>query len=621
MKSSDRELAIFLFVLILIDLGIRWERVREWSTSECTAYVFSIFLSATWAILWRDILSFWAGSHPRIFSIILSIWGLFWAFVYLGAYQFYFFFKNIPNVTTVRFILEESQEVLTFFPSSAWVWLGFLFLSVCIIGFWQRLVKLHSRKAPVRFSKMILLVWILLSAVAHNNVWLLPGTVLPGVNAVFSFTKSLERMARGQGNIRVLQTRHLPTLPDLGKGPALNILLIVQESLRAGSTGFDGYHRPTSPQQSAFLKQEFPDNSFIFPRAFSNSTNTHLSFPSILSGIHPGQSHQTLHAAPLLYEYARMYSQFKTFIISSHSHEYGNFNLYLQSQYLDVLWNREIGKKPRFNSYGADDKYLAVEFEKFLENSAWKNENFAGVIQFNGTHYPYTAPESFRKWNPGGGTYDDNYDNSILYVDHIVGQILNLLKKNKLLENTVVISTSDHGSGMGEHHGEFGHLKRFYNEGTRVPFWIYLPAPLADRYRRVLTLNQKRNVQNLDIVPSILEILELQNRPELSAYVQQLKGSSLFDEIRPDRYIVMQNANAYYASQFAGFGALKNDFKTLFYTSGDFSSLERYNILKDPGETQNVWQDISEKELHELKEFLKTAPLLKSWAHRFFPEL
>src|SRR5262249_19120194 len=50
----------------------------------------------------------------------------------------------------------------------------------------------------------------------------------------------------------------------------------------------------------------------------------------------------------------------------------------------------------------------------------------------------------------------DCYDDCIAFLDEQLGRLLGTLERQGILENTVVIITSDHGESFGDH-GAFGH--------------------------------------------------------------------------------------------------------------------------------------------------------------------
>jgi len=77
-----------------------------------------------------------------------------------------------------------------------------------------------------------------------------------------------------------------------------------------------------------------------------------------------------------------------------------------------------------------------------------------------------------------------------------------------LLADTVVIITSDHGEEFGDHYPiwNLGHGESQYQEQVRVPLIIY-EQTLAEKARRAGRRRIAEDVQNVDIVPTILELV------------------------------------------------------------------------------------------------------------------
>jgi arylsulfatase A-like enzyme len=72
----------------------------------------------------------------------------------------------------------------------------------------------------------------------------------------------------------------------------------------------------------------------------------------------------------------------------------------------------------------------------------------------------------------------DCYDGCIAFLDEQLGRLLHELRGQGLLENTVVIVTSDHGEAFGDH-GRYGHLFSLHLEVTGVPLVILSPGAPA----------------------------------------------------------------------------------------------------------------------------------------------
>ncbi len=69
----------------------------------------------------------------------------------------------------------------------------------------------------------------------------------------------------------------------------------------------------------------------------------------------------------------------------------------------------------------------------------------------------------------------DCYDDCIAFLDEELGRLLDELRGQGLLDNTVVIITSDHGEAFGDH-GHFGHCFSLYLDVIGVPLVILSPA-------------------------------------------------------------------------------------------------------------------------------------------------
>ena len=74
----------------------------------------------------------------------------------------------------------------------------------------------------------------------------------------------------------------------------------------------------------------------------------------------------------------------------------------------------------------------------------------------------------------------DCYDDCIAFLDEQLGKLLEELKRQGLLDNTLVIITSDHGEAFGDH-GLFGHGNSLYLDEIAVPLVMLCPGAPAGR--------------------------------------------------------------------------------------------------------------------------------------------
>jgi len=177
------------------------------------------------------------------------------------------------------------------------------------------------------------------------------------------------------------------------------------------------------------------------------------------------------------------------------------------------------------------------------------------------------------------------YDLEIKYADKTINDLLNKLKEENCLENSIIIISSDHGEAFGEH-GAFGHGDKFrsqlYDEYIHVPLIIY---GLEEK-----GIVLERQVQLLDLAPTICDLI---NIPIPRSFL----GTSLFT--KSDTGIVVN-------SEFDIAYRTENYKLIIRKTEGEENEL--FNLKNDPGETINIYnhnQQLSEKLESEMISVLK----------------
>lgn len=111
--------------------------------------------------------------------------------------------------------------------------------------------------------------------------------------------------------------------------------------------------------------------------------------------------------------------------------------------------------------------------------------------------------------------YIKDYLRCIDCIDENVGRILDYLEKNDLIDNTVIVYSSDQSFNLGEH-GWYD--KRWmFEESMRMPLIMHWPAVIAPGSR------YKHLVQNIDYAPTFCEIAGVQ--PPRDMQGKSLKGA------------------------------------------------------------------------------------------------
>jgi arylsulfatase A-like enzyme len=104
--------------------------------------------------------------------------------------------------------------------------------------------------------------------------------------------------------------------------------------------------------------------------------------------------------------------------------------------------------------------------------------------------------------NEGYTLFQDSYDSCIAYLDRQVGLLLDEIERRGLLENTLVIVTSDHGEQFGER-GLLGHGVSLYRREVHVPLVVIPPS----RTSTAKVVNQP--VSNREVAATVAEWVEL----------------------------------------------------------------------------------------------------------------
>lgn len=149
---------------------------------------------------------------------------------------------------------------------------------------------------------------------------------------------------------------------------------------------------------------------------------------------------------------------------------------------------------------------------------AWLDEApeqpFFAWVHLYDPHEPYEPPAAFA----ASGAHP--YDGEIAFADAQIGRLVATLERRGALDDTLVVVTSDHGEGLGEH-GESTH-------GTLV-FASTMRVPLVVRARGIAPSVQSAPVGLCDVFPTVLELAGEGAIPPTGArsLVPLLEGSTL----------------------------------------------------------------------------------------------
>src|SRR5262249_43997675 len=95
------------------------------------------------------------------------------------------------------------------------------------------------------------------------------------------------------------------------------------------------------------------------------------------------------------------------------------------------------------------------------------------------------------------------YDGEVSYTDHCIGEVIDGLRASKLLDETMLIVTSDHGENLGDH-GLMSHMFSVHDSILRVPLIVRYAGGEHRGTESAL-------VQTVDIFPTIVSVLGGEN--------------------------------------------------------------------------------------------------------------
>ncbi len=253
-------------------------------------------------------------------------------------------------------------------------------------------------------------------------------------------------------------------------------------------------------------------------------------------------------------------------------------------------------------------RFVTELAEELIKRS--RKENFFLFLHYWDTHTPYNCPRNFFEKKKRNMTSKEvllsKYNGAVRYVDQQIGRLFDSLREEGLLEDTLIIITSDHGESLTEHDILFDH-HGLYDVTTHVPLILYYPKGFSEPRR------MKGLVQHIDLAPTIYELLNIKYKD------YELDGASLMPLIRGEKREIRQfvfNEESYVQRKI-GFRTKK--FKYIF--SPDSVGMcnycqqvhggeeELYNLEVDPEEKVNIAVEskiVAEEMRQELNDLIKS---------------
>jgi len=347
--------------------------------------------------------------------------------------------------------------------------------------------------------------------------------------------------------------------------PGAPVVLVSIDTLRADRLPAYGYRGVETPHLDRFRK-----DALLFRNAWSPCPMTLPSHVTMLTGLQPYEHGVRLNvgftfdgaAHPSLPRLLQAKGYATGAAVSS-------YVLRGETGLAAIFQDYEATAEPRLGAPLADQqrsgRATAALAKRWIDGRAGRP--FFHFFHVYEPHVPYDPPEPFR------GRYPDAYDGEVAAADAAVGELLEHLRAKGLYDRSVIVVTSDHGEGLGDH-GEDQHSILLYVEAIRVPLLLKLPGSR----RGGATLDAP--AQLADILPTIAGLVGT-DPPE------GLPGRSLLDLDDGEGAARPAYAETLYPRLQLGWSELRSLVDGRWhYIEGPRPEL--YDLQADPGETRDL---------------------------------
>jgi len=440
----------------------------------------------------------------------------------------------------------------------------------------------------MKIATFILMVTVISTYLSANSLTWHPSYSSADIlsSTLVSFKRGLSQMNQNNYLYSSIHT----SLQKESIRPQYNIILIYHESWGKDATELYDASKEVMPYLKNFYESHRP--TFIkFKRAYTNSTATDLSVPVILTGIESTSELDKFQKIPFLWNWAEAFNM-SSLLVSSQRFEWARFDKYFLSSPPQETITAENSNSPIIHDIGIDDHIGTKIFVEKLALLSSK-EPFLAILNTNGMHAPFQRSSDY--FSPSEDF--SPYQKSAQIVDHAMKPFFDLLQSHSLLDNTFIIFTSDHGEKDKPIH-KASRIYSPYEEFINIPFLIKVPSswkkenPLLFKN---LKDNENVNISNIDIVPTILDIVSLKEASQWNKKVSTLlDGRSLLTKISNERIIKVSTINDFRKWNKEAFTIIKGSRRLTFTSS---KGPEIYLLDQDPEQKRPLSDNFFKEEL------------------------
>ncbi len=518
------------------------------------------------------------------------------------------------SVSMLSFIYSDSDYLLSFTKDYLLninlLWFAAIFILLLALWFPRTAAVRTRRRTAVAAFGVLLLPVLYLVPLNQVNLYgrqaILTSTAATGlaIRDYLRFAESPERLSASP---------HMAVYPSKRtENREFNIILIVNESWGRHGLPFYGSRDTIMPFLSKWMARN-SDRFFVFEHAYTNSGATNVSVPSLMTGVGPEEHAKKLHVMPFLWDWAHA-AGMSTLFVSAQRYTWAHFDRFFFSPGPNVRITADNMDMPEVNNTGVDELYASDQFCKALDKLP-RDRRFFAVYGSNAMHMPFQQTSDFLGEQP---PFSQPYYKAAWLLDKSFSRIYETLKKNGDLSRTLIIFTADHGEYLTtDCHDCTPRIAAFNKTIMNIPFLILAPESwLQTRPDAMSALrsNCSRPVANLDIAPTLVDVLGLDMHEENRTIAMELKGHALTAPIPQDRTVISLNTNDIRHWDQEGFSIYSQNFHFSF--SGITGS-EYFDLSADPNELVNIWHNLPKTQQEPVLRHINSVPHLKRIYNRF----
>ena len=287
-----------------------------------------------------------------------------------------------------------------------------------------------------------------------------------------------------------------------------NVLLVTIDTLRADHCSAYGYSVATTPVLEGLARR-----GTLFRRAYAPTATTSPSHAALLTSRHPRRlgvfkNGHVIHDDEITLAEIFADAGYATAAFVSSVPVRAKFGFGQGFEHFDDAFTREDASVGREKLKKPHDRIAGSTLREFRTWLAARDDERPLFlwVHFVDPHGPYRAPERFRgTWPKGTKGSIRRYDQEVRYADKRLGLLMSSLHAIEGDLGTIVLVTSDHGEGLGDH-GWNAHGINLYEEAVRVPMVLSWrkgkgAVPRAQVVEEPVTL--------LDVAPTLVRLAGL----------------------------------------------------------------------------------------------------------------